>query len=159
MQNHCVKFGNQQPGEYQRGGILHEHLKPETSPARGGCCDLIDATRCRGSFFRKGTSCTMPASETCPACLRAPLHFLFQRLPSGMQHRAGGRRRGSLGSQVYTCTALVGSLMVAGRVMRERSLPIAFLSTLHMEKPRCKGLGAGNRVLEFAARQLSLLML
>lgn len=58
-----------------------------------------------------------------------------------------------------TCTALVGSLMVAGRVMRERSLPMAFLSTLQMEKPRCKGLGAGNLVLEFAALQLSLLML
>ncbi len=69
-------------------------------------------------------------------------------------------QKGSEGGEqsVATWTALVGSLMVAGSVMRERSLPMAFLRTLQIEKPRCKGLGAGSLVLAFASFQLSRLL-
>lgn len=59
--------------------------------------------------------------------------------------------RGS--SRQPTCRAEVGSLMVAGRVMRVRSLPIAFLRTDQMLKPREAGCGAGSRTLAAASAQ------
>lgn len=46
----------------------------------------------------------------------------------------------------HLCRVLVGSLMVAGMVMRVRSLPIMFFSMLHREKPLPRGLGAGSRL-------------
>ena len=46
-----------------------------------------------------------------------------------------------------TCRAESGSLMVAGSVMRVRSLPIAFFRTDQMLKPLSSGAGAGRRPL------------
>ncbi len=47
-------------------------------------------------------------------------------------------------SSVHFCKTERGSLMVAGMVMWLKSLPTAFLRTVHTLKPRESGLGAGN---------------
>ncbi len=47
-------------------------------------------------------------------------------------------------SSAHFCKTERGSLMVAGMVMWLKSLPTAFLRTVHTLKPRERGLGAGN---------------
>jgi len=48
------------------------------------------------------------------------------------------------GVQMVTCRADSGSLMVAGSVMRVRSLPMALFKTDQMLKPLCRGAGWGS---------------
>jgi len=49
-------------------------------------------------------------------------------------------------ARTHLCSELVGSLMVAGMVMRVRSLPIMFFISDHRLKPLPSGLGMGSRV-------------